>query len=242
MRYYLRNPADGAISGPLELDDIEAKLKAGELSADTRATGDIGESLRQVRSTPAEDWMPVRAIPGIGKERQVSMPLGQINPSLPAPTPPPPAELFPAHIWGKHRSPSEQISFCPFCGQRASGPVVPGETECERCGKLLYPAAGTVERTGSKANRPVSLLTFIAGVIGGLIVQFISFVMVCGFAALSFRQDGSQKTIAFAVLLCLGWIALAIPMTRSPANRGFAFGALLGVGLTALLAASCALK
>lgn len=85
MKYYLRNPESQVVTGPFELDDIEAKLHAGELSADTLATGDIGESLAQIRRTPAEDWMPAQAIPGFGQERAlVSMPVAQV---LPPPLP-----------------------------------------------------------------------------------------------------------------------------------------------------------
>lgn len=69
MKYFLRNPDDHAITGPFELDDIEAKLQAAELPADTLATGDIGESRAQLHSAPAEDWMPVQSIPGFGQKR-----------------------------------------------------------------------------------------------------------------------------------------------------------------------------
>lgn len=243
MRYYLRNPVDQAVTGSFELEDIEAMFKAGKITGETLVTGDIGEGLSQVRRTPAEDWMPVKSIPGFGRERPPSVPLRKAASPSPARTPPTPAELFPAHIWGKPQSPPEQISFCPFCGQRASGLVVLGETKCERCGKLLYPAARDVGQASPEASRPVSFLTFIAGVIGGAITQFVSFVMVCWFAAALFglRKSGNQAAIVAAILLCLAWVAVAIPMGRKPANRGFAFGILLGVGLTALLTASCAL-
>ncbi len=88
MKYFLRNPDDQAITGPFELDDIEAKLQAGELSADTLATGDIGESRAQLRSAPAEDWMSVRSIPGFGQERPLeSVPLAAA--AAPPLTPPP---------------------------------------------------------------------------------------------------------------------------------------------------------
>ncbi|PAW88695.1 MAG: hypothetical protein B9S33_04415 [Pedosphaera sp. Tous-C6FEB] len=188
MKYFLFNPASQATTGPFELDEIEAKLQAGEFPADTLAIADIDESLGQVRSTPAEDWMPVQAIPGLGHERPANLPLH--NASSPEPT----------------------------------------------------PAAGTVNQTSSQANRPVSVLIFIGCVIGGLIAQFGSFVMVCGFTAafFGFKKSGNDVAIVFAVLLCLGWMALAIPLARSPGKSGFAFGILLGVGLTGLLTANCA--
>lgn len=88
MKYFLRNPDDHAITGPFELDAIEAKLKAGELPADTLATGDIGETPAQIRRTPAEDWMPVQAIPGFGQERALeSVPVAAA--AAPPLTPPP---------------------------------------------------------------------------------------------------------------------------------------------------------
>jgi|GEM_PF-2831579 hypothetical protein len=242
MKYFLRNSDDGAITGPFELDDIEAMFKAGKLPADTLATGDIGESLGQVHRTPAEDWMPLKSIPGFGRERPPSAPLRQAAPPLPAPTPPPPAELFPTHIWKKPQSPPEQISFCPFCRQRADGPVVLGETRCGQCGKLLYPAAGTNRPPTPTPSRPLSLLTFIAAFIGGLVVQHVSLIIVCLFAGLASRKANATPAIIFAILLCAGRIAVALPMLRSPTNRGFAFGILLGVGLTALLTANCAVN
>lgn len=223
MKYFLFNPASQAVTGPFELHDIEAKLQAGEFPAETLAIAEVGESLAQDSRTTAADWRPVQAIPGFGHERPQNLP-----PPLPASVP--------------LQSAPVEIHFCPFCRHLACGPVVLGESMCERCGKLLYPAAGTVEQRPHAPSRPVSILEFAAGVIGGLIAQFVSFVMVCGFVALSFRKSGNQTTIAFAVLVCLAWVAVAIPMTRTPANRGFAFGVLLGVGLTALLTANCALR
>lgn len=225
MKYFLFNPASQAVTGPFELHDIEAKLQAGEFPAETLAIAEVGESLAQGSRTTAEDWRPVQSIPGFGQERPSNLP-----PPIPASAPP--------------RSAPVQIHFCPFCRHLASGPVVLGESRCERCGKLLYPEAGTVERRPHAPSRPVSTLEFAAGVIGGLVAQFVSFVMVCGFAVafFGFRKSGNQAAVFFAVFLCLGWVAWAIPTTRTPANRGFAFGVLLGVGLTALLTANCALR
>jgi hypothetical protein len=111
MKYFLFNPANQAITGPFELDEIAAKLQAGELPADTLATGDIGESLRQVRSTPAEDWMPVKSIPGFGQGRSPE------SVSLAA---------------------ADEICFCPGCAYPLPTPLPPGETDvCEGCGRTL---------------------------------------------------------------------------------------------------------
>lgn len=225
MKYFLFNPESQAVTGPFELHDIEAKLQAGEFPAETLAIAEVGESLDQGSGTAAEDWRPVQSIPGFGQERPQNLP-----PPLPASVP--------------LQSAPVEIHFCPFCRHLASGPVVLGESRCERCGKLLYPAAGTVEQRPHAPSRPVATLEFAAGVIGGLIAQFVSFVMVCGFAVVFFggKKSGNQAAVCFVVFLCLGWVAWAIPMTRTPANREFAFGVLLGVGLTALLTANCALQ
>ncbi|GDY21675.1 hypothetical protein LBMAG56_30220 [Verrucomicrobiota bacterium] len=240
MRYYLQNPADRVVTGPFELDDIEAKLEAGELPADTLATGDIGESLGQVRRTPAEDWMPVKSIPGFGQERPRNLPPREASPPLPTLALPPPTELFPAHLWRKPQSPPEQIAFCPFCGQRAGGPVSLGETRCGQCGKVLYPATGT--NRVPAPSRPVSLLMFIAGFIGGLVVQIFSLNIVGLFGLAASKSGRPALGIIFGILVCVGWIAIAIPLSRRPPYRGFAYGIALGVGVTALLTASCALS
>ena len=240
MRYYLLKP-DRSITGPFELEDIEAQWEAGEISADTRATGDIGESLGQVCRTPAEDWMPVKSIPGFGQERPRNLPLREASPPPPTLALPPPTELFPAHLWRKPQSPPEQIAFCPFCGQRAGGPVVLGETRCGQCGKMLYPATGTNRSPAPTPSRPVSLLTFIAGVIGGFSGQYVCTVsIVAAFGLVAGRNATPTSGIILAILLCVGWIAFAVLLLRSPLYRGFAFGILLGVGVTALLTASCA--
>ena len=242
MRYYLRNPPNRAITGPFELDDIEAKLEAGELPADTLATGDIGESLGQVRRMPAEEWMPVKSIPGFGQERPRNLPSREASPRSPTLALPPPTELFPARNARKPESPPEQISFCPFCGLRADGPIVLGGTRCRQCGKLLYPASGAVERNQLTSSRAVSFLGFAAGVIGGLVVQFVSFIFVCWCVAAFFNRGGEPALVVFAILHCLACVSIAIPLTRKPAARPLAFGILLGVGLTAILTANCALN
>lgn len=111
MKYFLHNPASQTITGPFELDDIEAKLQSGELSPDTLATGDIGESLGQVRSTPAEDWMPVQSIPGFGLQRAPE--------SVPLAT-------------------ADEIRFCPGCAHQLPKPLPADEAGvCEHCGRAL---------------------------------------------------------------------------------------------------------
>jgi len=142
MKYFLFNPANQAITGPFELDDIEAKLKAGELSADTRATGDIGESLRQVRSTPAEDWMPVQSIPGFGLERG------------PESTPP---------------AAAGEIRFCPGCAHELLKPLPPGKAGvCERCGRTLGSAPPPPPAPQPKVALLPAQVTKSGGVLAGI--------------------------------------------------------------------------
>lgn len=110
MKYYLLKP-DRLISGPFELETIEAQWEAGRISPDTRATADNGESLSQIRNTPAEDWMPVQAIPGFGQER--------------APESVPDAD-------------ADAMRYCPDCAYKLPKPLRLGETDvCERCGRTL---------------------------------------------------------------------------------------------------------
>ena len=67
MKCYVRNSDTSAIAGPFSIEYIEAKLKRGEIPADARATGDIGESLARVRRYPAANWVGVTQIPDIGE-------------------------------------------------------------------------------------------------------------------------------------------------------------------------------
>ncbi|PAW88694.1 MAG: hypothetical protein B9S33_04410 [Pedosphaera sp. Tous-C6FEB] len=153
MKYHLLKP-DGFITGPFELESIKAQLKAGEISPDTLATGDIGESLGQVRSTPAQDWMPVRAIPGFGPERAPeSAPLAA----------------------------ADEVRFCPGCAHQLATPLPPGEAGvCERCGRTLgfapppppppVPTVTLLPIGGSKSGR---VLAGTGKVLGGLFLTLL---------------------------------------------------------------------
>lgn len=120
MRYYLLDPNDHAVTGPFELDEVEAKLKAGELSAGTLATGDIGEGLARIRHAPPEDWFPVESIRGLGEER----PRGS---QLPPPLPLPKLTNAPPSL-------SSAMVFCPACGHKLA---LDAGSVCDRCGKGL---------------------------------------------------------------------------------------------------------
>jgi hypothetical protein len=90
MKYYLLKP-DRLISGPFELETIEAQWEAGRISPDTRATADNGESLSQIRNTPAEDWLPVKSLPGFGQKRPRNLPSREAMLPPPLVTQPPTA-------------------------------------------------------------------------------------------------------------------------------------------------------
>jgi hypothetical protein len=233
MKYFLLTNGNPAVTGPFELDDIGARLQTGGLSADTLAIGGTAEGLS------GRNWLPLHAIPGLGLERPRNLASREASLHPLTPALPPPTELFSARDSKKSESPPEQIRVCPFCGQRAAGPEVLGETRCGQCGKLLYPASGAGEGKPLTRRRPVFSLEFADRVLVGLIAQFSSFIFVCLRVA---KSSSDQELVIFAILLCLAWVSIAIPLTRKPAIRPLAFGILLGVGLTAILTANCALN
>ena len=94
--------------------------------------------------------------------------------------------------------------------------------------------------TVQRPTGPRRLLTFLIGLPLGFLVHFASVVAV-GVGIYSNRV-GTSSAIVAAVVLCLVSIALAIPLLRRPGYSGFAFGILIGVALTALLTAQCAMS
>ena len=128
-----------------------------------------------------------------------------------------------------------QKVICPNCSHKFTGKVVAGET-CPECRKLLIPA---VEKPVTQ--RLFGALTLFIFFIGGFLVHFFSFIFLCGFLA---GGRSSRTLILPAVILCVVWIALGILIVCKPSNasRGFAFGIFIGVGLTALLTANCAMQ
>lgn len=213
MNYYLKEPHSPVFTGPFPADVICRRLAAGTVSAKAL----VAQAELPSTGNSALAWVSVSSIAGPSNPAPASMPESRI---------------------------AEAAHYCAFCRRQASGPVVLGKSRCEHCGKLLYPAAEAVERISPQPSRQVSTVTFIVGLIGGLIAQFGSFMVAGGFAAVLFglRKSGNQAAIVVAMVLCLVWVVAAISMTRSPANRGFAFGVLLGVGVTALLTANCAVN
>lgn len=263
MKYYVKDSEGQAITGPFELDEIRTRLKAGGLPDDTLATGDIGEGLARIRHAPPEDWMPVRATPGLSLER------------LPTPESSPPKP--PPNVVNMLQPPARAIGCCPACGHRLAPD--PGNA-CDHCGKELIadvqesgkPAMPSLDvkqqaiyaivnkhlssksvagETGlpecaeslgtpeKKAVNPPPLVSFIAQVIGGVLAHFISFVLLCGFFSIG---KSRSLLLLVAVVHCVAWIAVGIWVRRDQTERGFAFGIFIGVGLTALLTANCSMK
>ena len=159
MKYYLRDPEHQAITGPFELDAIEAKLKAGELPAGALATGDVGKGLAQILLAPPEDWVSVESIPGLGEERQPSANLSQ-------PAPPP----IPSHdVVSAPPSPASGMALCPGCGHKLAPDV--GRV-CDHCGQDLTVVARKPANTAESKPEAfvgmggcLSLVAVIVGVI-----------------------------------------------------------------------------
>lgn len=216
MRYYLKDLEDQAITGPLELDEIEARLKSGELSADALATADTGESPAR-----ATGWICVHQLPGVGR-----------NPPMPG---------FEARRLPASPNPSQPLTegatdgetFCRNCSAR----VVPGEILCRKC-------AEHTARVEKKSAAPHRLIVLLIQVPGGLLVHFVSFIFFCAMCAMfgGGYKTHSGVLVLVAVVHCIAWIAFAFRLIRNPAEQGFGFGIFIGVCLTGLLTGTCVLS
>lgn len=143
MRYYLKAPEHQAITGPFELDEIKAKLQAGELAAGTLAAGDTGKGLAQIQNAPPEEWVPVEAIPALSGEQPSASQL--------APPPPPPIPL--QNEVNFSLPTSSAMAFCPACGHKLASDA---GSVCDRCGKEL--SVYRQELARSQDNKPDQLL------------------------------------------------------------------------------------
>ena len=218
MRYYLKDPEQNSITGPFDLDEIEARLKSGELSADALATVDTGES-----PAHATGWLCVRQLPGIGR-----------NPPMPGleaqglPTSPNPSQKPTGGV-------ADGETYCHIC----SAHVVPGETLCRKCAEHTARA----EKKSAAPHRSIGLFIQVPG---GLLVHCVSFIFVCAMCAVlggGYRTpSGMLVLVLVAMVHCVAWIAYAIRLIRNPAERGFGFGIFIGVCLTGLLTGTCALS
>jgi len=90
-----------------------------------------------------------------------------------------------------------------------------------------------------RSTGPGRILAFLVGLPLGFLVHFGSLLVL----GIGIRFGINPRTgITAAVVLCVISIAAAIPLLRRPPFHGFAFGILIGVALTALLTAQCAMS
>ncbi len=176
MRYYVKDPEDQAITGPFEIDELKAKLKAGELAADTLATGDIGEGISQIRRAPPEDWMPVVSIAGLSQERLAT---SETSPTRPPPLPPPTVAEAP------HPTGSE-MAFCPACGHKLSPDA---GSACDRCGHELIAFRHEPVKLLEIKPEPLLLKPAVSAAGGclsaiGVILMFMGILFLIGFLLL----------------------------------------------------------
>ena len=162
MKYFVRNTGDPTVAGPYSVEEIEAKLKAGELSAEALATEDVGESLARIEHSPVEYWMDAVQIPGLGTDLPSSLNAQQFT--------------------------ENGVAVCRHCGHKFTGKVVPGEAVCGACGKPQSPA---VEKSASTLSGVVFLLQVPLGFLAQFIsLAFLvaletaiisrAFLTVCG--------------------------------------------------------------
>ena len=157
-----------AINGPFELDELVAKLKAGELPAGALARGDFGEGLARIQNTPPADWVPIESILGWSGKRP---PNSEFPPLPPPPIPPP-------HPSG--------IAFCPACGHKLAPDV---GSACGNCGKALTVYRQELAR--SQKSTPDALLPKAAVAAGGgcmavvgAMLMFLGILFLIGFLLL----------------------------------------------------------
>ena len=72
MRYYVKNPHDGQIDGPFEIDELKARIADLSVGPDWLATSDIGDKFERVKRAPKGDWFSLSEIPGVQITRSKS--------------------------------------------------------------------------------------------------------------------------------------------------------------------------
>lgn len=65
MKYYIRRKEGPPILGPFSIEELNAKLTAGEIGKEWVATSDLGESQEELLRTPARDWADITRLQGI---------------------------------------------------------------------------------------------------------------------------------------------------------------------------------
>ena len=213
----MRTPGSPAVIGPYSVEEIEARLKTGELSTGALATADTGGESEKVAQSAAGGWLCVHQLPGIGG-----------NPPMP--------ELH-DRKWatspaGSPKSGSQHAPNEPLC-QKCAARAAPGETLCRKCAKQ---AASTKKR----AKAPHPLFVLFIQVPGGFLIHLVSFIFLCAVFGGGFKSRG--PIVLVAVIHSVAWIAIATRLIRKPAEQGVGFGILIGVCLTGLLTATCAIS
>ena len=86
MNYYVKNRAGQGIHGPYAIEEINAKIAAGDLGCDPQwlATSDLGESIDSVRAAPPRDWVLLSSLPGVCPDSGVNPDAHSAEPSLPS--------------------------------------------------------------------------------------------------------------------------------------------------------------
>jgi len=193
MKYYLRNPNDQVVTGPFELDQIGALLKAGEISTNTLARSEhLTRESWPAKWPPASepDWLPLRRIPRFAGH----ISLQDISPPVPPSVPETPALVAVAQL-----ADSDEIRFCPGCAHPLPTPLPPGETGvCKGCGRTLGfappppplpPAGVTLLPIGESKSRRVlagvgkalgTVFIFLLCLIAGLFMFTLLMLIVFG--------------------------------------------------------------
>ena len=216
MKYFIKCQGSPVIIGPFTIEEIEARLKTGELSGDALATADTGESPDQ-----ATGWLCLHQLPGVGGNPPMPRLFAKQQAIYPA---------FNRHFNGDI---ADGGTFCRICSAR----VVPGETLCRKCAEHTAPAE-------KRSAAPHPLIVLFIQVPGGFLIHLVSFIFFCAMGAMfgGGYKPPNGMLVFVAVIHTLAWIAYAIRVIRNPAEQGIGFGVLIGVCLTGLLTGSCALK
>lgn len=213
MKYFIKSQAIAVTIGPYSIEEIEARLKAGELSADALTAADLGERPEKVKG-----WICVHQIPGLGG-----------NPPMPSLE----AAKSPTGSSDSQRASglgSAGYDLCKKCSARA----LPGETLCRKCAEQTQPA-------NKRSTAPHPLIVLFIQVPGGFLIHLVSFIFFCAMSGGGFRSH-SALLIPVAVIHTLAWLAFAFRQIRDPASQGVGVGIFVGVFLTGMLTGSCALS
>jgi hypothetical protein len=65
MRYYVKNPHNGQVEGPIEAHELNARIEEQSIGPDWLATSDIGDALERLKQAPDRDWFSLARIPDV---------------------------------------------------------------------------------------------------------------------------------------------------------------------------------